>query len=135
VIGHSLGGLVLAQVVYGDNAATKGDSICSIAQHIKVMIFLGTPFFGSKIAGWGEIVRRIYNPVQTIDQNISKNLKSDSEKSCSFRQVILTSANLLIQKTVGTSKGGRRQSNIWRRPASQKYVKNSPVLSTALFCC
>jgi hypothetical protein len=104
VIGHSLGGLVLAQVVYGDNAATEGDSICSIVQHIKGMIFLGTPFFGSKIAGWGEIVRRIYSLVQKTDQNTSKNLKSDSEKSCSFRQIILTSANLMIQKTVDTSK-------------------------------
>lgn len=135
VIGHSLGGLVLVQVVYGGNAATEGDSICSIALHIKIMIFLGTPFFGSKIAGWSKIVRRIYNPVQKTDQNISKNLKSNSKKSCSFRQVILTSANLLIQKTVDTSKRGRRQSKIWRRPASQKYVKNSPVLSTAPFCC
>ncbi|PVH91624.1 hypothetical protein DM02DRAFT_545460 [Periconia macrospinosa] len=80
VIGHSLGGLVLAQVVYGGNGATEGDSIRSIAQHIKGMIFLGTPFFGSKIAGWGEIVRRIYSLVQKTDQKTLKNLKLDSEE-------------------------------------------------------
>jgi hypothetical protein len=80
VIGHSLGGLVLAQVVYGGNRAADGDSIRSIAQHIKGMIFLGTPFFGSKIAGWGEIVRRIYSLVQKTDQNTLKHLKLDSEE-------------------------------------------------------
>lgn len=80
MIGHSLGGLVLAQVMYSGNRATEGDSIHSIAQHIKGMIFLGTPFFGSKIAGWGEVVRRIYSLVQKTDQNTLKNLKLDSEE-------------------------------------------------------
>ncbi|KAF2745768.1 hypothetical protein M011DRAFT_478561 [Sporormia fimetaria CBS 119925] len=78
VIGHSLGGLVLAQVIYSGNEALEGDCIHSIAQRIKGMIFLGTPFFGSKIAGWGEIVRRIYNLVQKTDQKTLKNLKLDS---------------------------------------------------------
>ncbi|KAF2741651.1 hypothetical protein M011DRAFT_491174 [Sporormia fimetaria CBS 119925] len=80
VIGHSLGGLVLAQVVYGGNGASKGDCIHSRAQHIKGMIFLGTPFFGSKIAGWGEIMRRIYNLVQKTDQKTLKSLTLDSEE-------------------------------------------------------
>jgi protein SERAC1 len=44
------------------------------------MIFLGTPFYGSKIAGWGEVVRRIYSLVQKTDQNTLKNLKLDSEE-------------------------------------------------------
>ncbi|KAH7345939.1 hypothetical protein BKA66DRAFT_433717, partial [Pyrenochaeta sp. MPI-SDFR-AT-0127] len=59
VVSHSLGGLVLSQIVYGGDGAAEGDSINSIAQKIKGMIFLGTPFYGSKIAGWGEVVRRI----------------------------------------------------------------------------
>jgi hypothetical protein len=80
VIGHSLGGLVLAEVVHSGNGATEGDSIRSIAQHIKGMIFLGTPFFGSKIAGWGEVVRRIFSLVQKTDQNTLKNLKLDPEE-------------------------------------------------------
>lgn len=42
------------------------------------MIFLGTPFYGSKIAGWGEVVRRIFNLVQTTDRNTLKSLKLDS---------------------------------------------------------
>jgi hypothetical protein len=67
-------------VVYGGNGASEGDCIHSIAQHIKGMIFLGTPFFGSKIAGWGEIVRRIYSLVQKTDQNTLKNLKLDSDE-------------------------------------------------------
>lgn len=78
MVGHSLGGLVLAQVVYGGGGAAEGDSINSIAQKIKGMIFLGTPFYGSKIAGWGEVVRRIYSLVQKTDQNTLKNLSLDS---------------------------------------------------------
>jgi len=44
MVGHSLGGLVLAQIVYGDDRAAEGDSINSIAQKIKGIIFLKTPF-------------------------------------------------------------------------------------------
>ncbi|KAF2682822.1 hypothetical protein K458DRAFT_341710 [Lentithecium fluviatile CBS 122367] len=80
VVGHSLGGLVLAQVVYSGNGAAEGDSINSVGQKIKGMIFLGTPFYGSKIAGWGEVVRRIYNLVQKTDQNTLKNLELDSKE-------------------------------------------------------
>lgn len=80
MVGHSLGGLVLAQVVYGGDGAAEGDSINSIAQKIKGMIFLGTPFYGSKIAGWGEVVRRIYTLVQKTDQNTLKNLRLDSKE-------------------------------------------------------
>ena len=79
MVGHSLGGLVLAQVVYG---AAEGDSIHLIAQKIKGMIFLGTPFYGSKtkIAGWGEVVRRIFNIVEKTNQNTLKNLELDSKE-------------------------------------------------------
>lgn len=80
MVGHSLGGLVLAQVVYSGNGATEGDSINSIAQKVTGMIFLGTPFYGSKIAGWVEVVRRIYSLVQKTDQNTLKNLELDSKE-------------------------------------------------------
>lgn len=80
MVGHSLGGLVLAQVVYGGDRAAEGDSIHLIAQKIKGMIFLGTPFYGSKIAGWGEVVRRIFNVVKKTDQNTLKNLELDSKE-------------------------------------------------------
>lgn len=80
VIGHSLGGLVLAQVVYGGNGAAEGDSIHSIAQNIKGMIFLGTPFYGSKIAGWGDVVRRIYSLIQKTDEHTLKSLVVDSKE-------------------------------------------------------
>ena len=80
MVGHSLGGLVLAQVVYSGDRAAEGDSISSVAQKIKGMIFLGTPFYGSKIAGWGEAVRRIYSLVQKTDQNTLRNLTLDSKE-------------------------------------------------------
>jgi len=80
VVGHSLGGLVLAQVIHAGNGAAEGDSISLIARMIRGMIFLGTPFHGSKIAGWGEVVRRIYNLVQKTDQNTLKHLTLDSKE-------------------------------------------------------
>ncbi|OBT98980.1 hypothetical protein VE01_02445 [Pseudogymnoascus verrucosus] len=39
---------------------------------------ISTPFFGSKIAGWGEVVRRIYNLVRKTDQKTLNNLTLDS---------------------------------------------------------
>ena len=80
MVGHSLGGLVLAQVVYGGEGVAETDSINSIARMIKGMIFLGTPFHGSKIAGWGEVVRRIFQLVKETDQNTLKYLKPDSKE-------------------------------------------------------
>ena len=43
------------------------------------MVFLGTPFYGSRIAGWAEIVRRIYDVVQRTDAKTLKSLKIDSQ--------------------------------------------------------
>ncbi|EXK76441.1 hypothetical protein FOQG_18819 [Fusarium oxysporum f. sp. raphani 54005] len=86
VVGHSLGGLVLAQVVYGGNAAAEGDSINSIAQKVTGMIFLGTPFYGSKIAGWGDAVRRIYDLIRKTDKNTLKNLNLDSARLKGLRE-------------------------------------------------
>ena len=85
MVGHSLGGLVLAQVVYGGDRAAEGDSIHSIALMINGMIFLGTPFYGSKIAGWGEVVRRIYSLFKKTDGNTLKNLKLDSDELTHLR--------------------------------------------------
>ena len=79
MVGHSLGGLVAAQVVYSGDRAAEGDSINLIAQKIKGMIFLGTPFYGSKIAEWGDVVRRIVDLLWRTDRNTLKNLKIDGE--------------------------------------------------------
>lgn len=71
---------MLAQVVCSGDRAAQGDSISSVAQKIKGMIFLGTPFYGPKIAGWGEVVRRIYSLVQKTDQKTLRNLTLDSKE-------------------------------------------------------
>ena len=85
MVGYGLGGLVLAQVIYAGNGAAEGDSINLIARMTRGMIFLGTPFHGSKIAGWGEVVRRIYNLVQKTDQNTLKYLTLDSKEPRDLR--------------------------------------------------
>lgn len=80
VVGHSLGGLVLAQVIYEGERDSESDSINRIAQKIKGAIFLGTPFGGSKLAGWAEVMRRLLDLSKKTDQNTLKNLVLDSEK-------------------------------------------------------
>lgn len=43
------------------------------------MIFLGTPFYGSKVAGWGEVVRRIVDLLWRTDRSTLKSLQIDGE--------------------------------------------------------
>lgn len=79
-VGHSLGGLVLAQVIYGGERAAQGDSIRAISQKVIGNLFLGTPFYGSSTATWGDAVRRVFDVIRReSDQNTLKNLKPDSK--------------------------------------------------------
>lgn len=64
-------------VVLGERNA-MGDSVQTIAEHVKGMIFLGTPFAGSNLAKWGELVRSIFSIVKKTDQNSLKTLKENS---------------------------------------------------------
>lgn len=75
---HSLGGLVCAEViVLGERNAT-GDSVQTIAEHVFGIVFLGTPFAGSNLANWGDLVRAIFNVVRKTDQTTLKTLKENS---------------------------------------------------------
>ncbi|KAH7200662.1 Alpha/Beta hydrolase protein [Fusarium oxysporum] len=78
LVAHSLGGLVCAEaVVLGDRNAT-GDSVQVISQHVKGMVFLGTPFSGANAAKWGDLVRKIFNAVKKTDHNTLKTIKENS---------------------------------------------------------
>ncbi|KAF2035728.1 hypothetical protein EK21DRAFT_84144 [Setomelanomma holmii] len=85
-VGHSLGGLVLAQVMYGGDQAGSGDSIHAISSKIIGMLFLGTPFYGSPSATWAESFRRVLGLVlKDTDQNTLKALAPDSQLLKSLR--------------------------------------------------
>lgn len=56
-----------------------GDGAKMLLRTFMINYDLSNEILGSKIAGWGEIVRHIYNLVQETDQNTLKNLKLDSE--------------------------------------------------------
>lgn len=75
----------------GDRNAA-GDSVQVVAQCIKGMIFLATPFAGSNLAKWGEIVRRIFDVVKKTDQKTLKTLQENShdlkELGMAFPEVI-----------------------------------------------
>ncbi|KAJ4300818.1 hypothetical protein N0V90_002906 [Kalmusia sp. IMI 367209] len=75
-----LGALVLAQVVYGEGRAAKGNSINSIALKTNGIIFLGTPFHGSQTSRWSEIVKWIHNINQEFAQKSLEDLELDSEE-------------------------------------------------------
>ncbi len=75
---HSLGGLVCASVTVIGERNAAGDSVQSIAEHVKGMIFLGTPFAGSNLARWGDLVRAIFSVVRQTDQTTLKTLKENS---------------------------------------------------------
>jgi hypothetical protein len=79
-VGHSLGGLVLAQVIYGGDKASPGNNIRSVSDKVVGMLFLGTPFYGSPTATWGESFRRVLDLVRReSDRNTLGNLKPDSQ--------------------------------------------------------
>jgi hypothetical protein len=77
-VAHSLGGLVCAEVIVLGERNAAGDSVQSIAEHVNGMVFLGTPFAGSNLAKWGDLVRAIFNVVRKTDQTTLKTLKENS---------------------------------------------------------
>jgi hypothetical protein len=77
-VAHSLGGLVCAEVIVLGERNAIGYSIQSIAEHVTGTIFLGTPFAGSNLAKWGDLVRAIFNVVRRTDQTTLKTLKENS---------------------------------------------------------
>lgn len=64
----------------------------SIAERVHGMVFLGTPFAGSNLAKWGDLVRKIFNVVCKTDQTTLKTLKENShdlkELGTAFPEVV-----------------------------------------------
>lgn len=56
---HSLGGLVAAQILVRGEQSHEGSAAQTIAKNLRGLIFLGTPFRGSKAAKPAEIARRV----------------------------------------------------------------------------
>ena len=57
-----------------------------VAKHIVGMVFLGTPFGGSFVAGWGEQIRRVFDLAKKTDQKTLKHLKQDSQELRDLRK-------------------------------------------------
>lgn len=64
----------------------------AITQHVKGVIFLGTPFASSSVATWGDVVLRIFNVVKKASGSTLKTLKGDAndleELGMAFPEVI-----------------------------------------------
>lgn len=96
IIAHSLGGLVTAQLFNNGEQSTDDSSAKAIVKNIRGLIFLGTPFRGSVLAGPAESVRRILDllGVETQDHTL-KMLGVNSEK---INDLTRTFSNLLITR-------------------------------------
>lgn len=81
LIAHSLGGLVAAQAVTLGANRPDGDAAQEIANHVRGMMFFGTPFRGSSTARPAEIVRKILSTFHVNTQESTlKLLGLDSER-------------------------------------------------------
>ncbi|KAI1205958.1 uncharacterized protein F4807DRAFT_464190 [Annulohypoxylon truncatum] len=89
-VAHSLGGLVCADAVSKqlgvDNA--KKDLVAKVCG----MIFLGTPFAGSKQARWAEIAIKLMSTISNTNENLVKDLEERSktlaEINSNFTQLV-----------------------------------------------
>ncbi|KAI0392840.1 hypothetical protein F5Y17DRAFT_459498 [Xylariaceae sp. FL0594] len=77
-IAHSLGGLVAAQVLVLGDQKDEDSSIGSVTQNLRGLIFLGTPFRGSRAASLGENVRRILQLIPVTQKDTLKLLEPES---------------------------------------------------------
>lgn len=77
---HSLGGLVGAQALVLGHRATEGYSTYGVAKHLRGLIFMGTPFGGSKAGSWGDAVRRLWSMFKAADNRTLGILTLDSSE-------------------------------------------------------
>ncbi|KAI0542086.1 Alpha/Beta hydrolase protein [Xylaria digitata] len=80
-IAHSLGGLVAAQILLHGEQREPSSIAKSITKNLRGLVFLGTPFRGSKHAKLPEIVRKVVDFLgKSTQQSTLKFLDPDSEK-------------------------------------------------------
>ena len=78
VVGHSLGGLVAANALNITRYSTL-KHISNVGQHIRAMLFLGTPHYGSDLAAWAALGTRIASTLKHTNKAIVNLLERDSE--------------------------------------------------------
>ena len=76
-IAHSLGGLLLAHSLQRQDGGDERSK--EIVQNTRGIVFLGTPFGGSRMAGWADIANNFMTKVCEINETSIKNLKKHSE--------------------------------------------------------
>ena len=79
IVAHSLGGLVTAQAIVEGEVSSAEHSVSRVAQKVRGIVFMGTPFGGSKHARWGDLARGVWSIVKDTDKQTVKTLKPDSE--------------------------------------------------------
>ncbi|KAL1606324.1 hypothetical protein SLS60_003726 [Paraconiothyrium brasiliense] len=87
-IAHSLGGLVVANAVAGDKGVNEEGKL--IADNTFAILFLGTPFEGSKKAEWESLGGRLKKIIPGIKTDDLKDLKERSAKLQSINAALQT---------------------------------------------
>ncbi|KAK5637232.1 hypothetical protein RRF57_012944 [Xylaria bambusicola] len=96
IIAHSLGGLVAAQLFVHGEQSNDDLSAKAIVKNICGLLFLGTPFRGSVVAGPAESVRRILQLLGADTQETTlKSLGLNSEKT---NELTRSFSNLFIKR-------------------------------------
>ena len=63
LVGHSLGGLVIKQVLRkAADAATERADVHSFIERVRKVVFLATPHVGADLASWGDRLRVFVRP-------------------------------------------------------------------------
>ncbi|OJJ68325.1 hypothetical protein ASPBRDRAFT_134181 [Aspergillus brasiliensis CBS 101740] len=108
-VAHSLGGLVCAQsvlpniekltessqTVVAGNRSSPSDNTQIISQHVRGIVFLGTPFCGSEIANW---VSRFHKVADYIFESNKANISDLKSKSDTLQHLIEEFANVLRKR-------------------------------------
>ncbi|KAK4448731.1 putative ribonuclease p/mrp subunit [Podospora aff. communis PSN243] len=75
-VAHSLGGLVCANAV---SRPYESEPIQHLVASVRGMIFLGTPFAGSKMTKWGDIAEKLISLFAVTNREYLKDLAKQSE--------------------------------------------------------
>ncbi|KAH6889711.1 Alpha/Beta hydrolase protein [Thelonectria olida] len=100
-VAHSLGGLICAQAIVHGELSKPGDCVMNISDRVKGIVFLGTPFGGSALAGRGELARRVVSVVKKTDKTTMRVLSAGSAD----RQALHDLFPRVVQKRMQTPRG------------------------------
>ncbi|SPO07258.1 uncharacterized protein DNG_09952 [Cephalotrichum gorgonifer] len=94
-VAYSLGGLLCAQIIVKGALGDGADSMSIIANNTRGIVFLGTPFQGTRVAPWGKIVNAIASVTR---KDPTQKVESPDQKSEMLNTLVNSFASVLHQR-------------------------------------